>query len=62
MGTQTGDITVVEKGKGTFFTRMKIVSKKDNFQWEIINVYDPVQNERKSEFLSELSQKNFKHD
>jgi exonuclease III len=57
LGIQTGDITVLEKGKGTFFTSMKIVSKKDNFQWEIINVYSPIQIERKSEFLSELSQK-----
>jgi exonuclease III len=57
LGIQTNDITVVEKDMVAFFTSMNIVSRKDKFQWEIINVYGPVQNERKLEFLSELSQK-----
>jgi exonuclease III len=57
LGVQTNDIAVVERDMGAFFTSMKIESRKDNFQWEIVNVYGPVQNERKMEFLAELSQK-----
>jgi endonuclease/exonuclease/phosphatase (EEP) superfamily protein YafD len=34
-----------------------VISRENNFQWEIINVYGPVQIERKSAFLHELTQK-----
>jgi endonuclease/exonuclease/phosphatase (EEP) superfamily protein YafD len=36
---------------------MKIMSRQDNFKWEIVNVYKPVQIERKTNFLLELNQK-----
>jgi endonuclease/exonuclease/phosphatase family metal-dependent hydrolase len=57
MGVKTDDITVLERGKGKFFTSMKIAARQDNFKWEIVNVYGPVQIERKSKFRLELSQK-----
>jgi endonuclease/exonuclease/phosphatase (EEP) superfamily protein YafD len=34
---------------------MKIRSRKDEFRWEVVNVYGPVQVERKHQFLEELS-------
>jgi endonuclease/exonuclease/phosphatase family metal-dependent hydrolase len=34
-----------------------VISKEDNFKWEIINVYGPVQTERKADFFQELNQK-----
>jgi hypothetical protein len=43
--------------KGEFFSSMSISSKQDNLNWEIINVYGPVQSEKKTGFLDELSQK-----
>jgi hypothetical protein len=57
MGVKTDDIAVLERGKGDFFTSMKIAARQDNFKWEVVNVYGLVQIERKSEFLLELSQK-----
>jgi hypothetical protein len=40
-----------------FFSSMTVENKKDKFYWEIVNVYGPVRNERKCEFLKELYQK-----
>jgi hypothetical protein len=34
-----------------------LISREDNFQWELVNVYGPVQNDRRPEFLQELTQK-----
>jgi hypothetical protein len=48
---------VIDKDKGEFFSSMPISSKQDNFNWEIINVYGPVQSEKKAGFLDELSRK-----
>jgi endonuclease/exonuclease/phosphatase (EEP) superfamily protein YafD len=36
---------------------MKLMSKQGKFNWEIINVYGPVQLERKQQFLDEVTQK-----
>jgi endonuclease/exonuclease/phosphatase (EEP) superfamily protein YafD len=33
------------------------MSRQDNFKWEIVNVYKPVQIDRKTNFLLELNQK-----
>jgi hypothetical protein len=57
LGIRTSDISIPRKDKGEFFTSMKLVSKLDKFTWEIINVYGPVQTERKQHFLDELTQK-----
>jgi exonuclease III len=57
MGVRTSDINILRKDKGEFFTSMKLVSNLDKFTWEIINVYGPVQIERKQHFLDELTQK-----
>jgi hypothetical protein len=34
-----------------------VITKEDNFQWELINVYGPVQNDRKLDFIQEMDQK-----
>jgi hypothetical protein len=57
MGVRTDDIVVVDKDCGEFFSSMKIVLRQDDFKWEIVNVYGPVQMERKASFLEELNQK-----
>jgi uncharacterized OB-fold protein len=57
IGVWVNDITVLSKDKGEFFSSMKIASRKDGFKWEIVNVYGPVQMEKKSAFLSELNKK-----
>jgi hypothetical protein len=36
---------------------MKISSRQDKSEWDIVNVYGPVQTERKADFLAELGQK-----
>jgi hypothetical protein len=36
---------------------MKIETKADKFTWEVVNIYGPVQTDRKAGFLLELSQK-----
>jgi exonuclease III len=60
-GTLTGvnldNARVVMKDRGEFFSILGVISRENNFQWEIINVYGPVQIERKSAFLHELTQK-----
>jgi hypothetical protein len=49
-GTLTGvkltNAIFVEKDSGVFFSSLVVISKADNFKWEIINVYDPVQTEK----------------
>jgi exonuclease III len=57
IGVRTDEISVLSKDKGEFFSSMLICSKQDNFKWELINVCGPVQVERKTNFLNELSQK-----
>lgn len=42
---------------GDFHASIKITKQKDGFKWEIINVYGPVQVERKAQFLQELFRK-----
>jgi hypothetical protein len=56
VGVRTDNIIVVGKDIGEF-SSMKIISKEDDFKWEVVNVYGPVQIERKTNFLEELSQK-----
>jgi hypothetical protein len=60
-GTLTGvnlaGASVVGKDSGDFFSSMTVIYKEDNFKWEIINVYGPVQIERKPDFIQELSHK-----
>jgi hypothetical protein len=55
--SETGDITILGKDKGECFSSMKIMTRQEIFKWEVINVYGPVQVERKIAFLEELSQK-----
>jgi hypothetical protein len=53
-----GDLDAVEMDEGFFSSNMTVENKKVKFYWEIVNVYGPVRNERKCEFLKELYQKN----
>jgi hypothetical protein len=54
---KTNDVIIIRKYRGEFYTSMKIMAKQDNFKWEIVNVYGPVQLERKATFLAELGKK-----
>lgn len=56
-GIKNGDLEIIDTDKGAFFSSIKAKSRKDNLVWEVINVYGPIQNERKQEFLEELSNK-----
>lgn len=60
-GTLTGvnlaGASIVGKDSSEFFSSVVVISREDNFKWEIINVYGPVQIERKLDFIQELNQK-----
>lgn len=56
-GVKNGDIEMISGDKGVFFSSIKAKSRQDNLEWEVINVYGPVQNERKVEFIEELTTK-----
>lgn len=47
---------VLGKDNGEFFSSIIMISKEDNFKWEIVNVYGIVQIERKSDFIQKLHQ------
>jgi exonuclease III len=57
VGVDTSVAEVLNKDCGEFFSSLKIISRADKFTWEIVNIYGPVQVERKNAFLMELSQK-----
>lgn len=56
-GVKQGEMGAIEMDSGKFFSSIIIENKKENFKWEIINVYGSVQDNRKVEFLQELFQK-----
>jgi exonuclease III len=52
------DLFVVEhKEQGDFFVSSVICELKTDRRWDIINVYGPVQYNRKDEFLAEITEK-----
>lgn len=59
-GTLTGvkqdEMEAIDTYRGKFFSSIRVENTKEWFIWEIINVYGPVQDERKVEFLQELFQ------
>ena len=57
MGVKQGDIDALEMEFGAFFSSIKISNREGDFIWEVINVYGPVQHERKADFLKELQEK-----
>jgi hypothetical protein len=57
VGVRTDNCIVISKDSGDFFSSMEIISKQDDFKWEVVNVYWSVQVGRKTNFLEELSQK-----
>jgi exonuclease III len=57
VGVRTDDIIILGRDKGEFFTSMKVKGRQENYKWEVINVYGPVQIERKTAFLEELTKK-----
>lgn len=56
-GVKNGDIELISTNKGAFFSSIKAKSRKDDLIWEVVNVYGPVQDEKKQEFLEELLNK-----
>jgi exonuclease III len=57
VGVDTSVAEVLHKDCEEFFSSLKNISRADKFVWEIVNIYGPVQVERKNAFLMELSQK-----
>jgi exonuclease III len=57
MGAKTDNIAVISSDRGEFYSSMKIFSRQDKTEWEVVNVFGPVQTERKADFLAELGQK-----
>jgi hypothetical protein len=53
-GVRNGDLDVLAVDKGNFYSSIKVQDIKENVLWEVINVYGPVQNDRKTEFLEEF--------
>ena len=49
-------VMVTKEGKGTFCHFFELNNIFDNFQWCLFNVYGPVQDNRKAEFLNELAE------
>lgn len=56
VGVKQGDLDVIEMDSGEFFSSIKIENRGDKLQWEVINMYGPVQLKTKAAFLQELSQ------
>ncbi|OQU88913.1 hypothetical protein SORBI_3002G120601, partial [Sorghum bicolor] len=56
-GVKNGDIEVINHDRGSFFASIRAKNRKDGLVWEVINVYGPVQHERKQNFLEELTNK-----
>lgn len=53
-GVKNGDTEVLGFDKGVFFSSIRAMSRQNKLEWEVINVYGPVQTERKHAFLEEL--------
>lgn len=49
-GVRNGDLDVLAVDKGNFYSSIKVQDIKENVVWEVIIVYGPVQNDRKTEF------------
>lgn len=58
IGVKQGDVDALEMDEGEFFSSIRVENRQDKFQWEIINVFGPVQVDRNivfcSAFLSKL--------
>jgi hypothetical protein len=50
-------VEVVEEEHGEFFQSLHIRNVEDGIAWVLINVYGPVQDDRKAFFLQELLDK-----
>ncbi|WVZ64632.1 LOW QUALITY PROTEIN: hypothetical protein U9M48_014126 [Paspalum notatum var. saurae] len=48
--------TLGRSRKGIFFVKFKLCNKYDGFQWVLVSVYGPAQDQFKCNFLSELAQ------
>jgi exonuclease III len=57
VGVKTNNITMISRDRGEFYSSMKITSRQDMAEWEVVNVYGPIQIERKVDFLTEMGQK-----
>jgi len=56
MGVDRDLEMVTKEGKGIFCHFFELKNISDNFQWCLFNVYGPVQDNRKAEFLNELAE------
>jgi len=56
MGVDRDLAMVTKEEKGTFCHFFELKNISDNFQWCLFNVYGPVQDNRKAEFLNELAE------
>ena len=54
MGAPHAAATICNEDKGEFFQSPTIRNVDDDFEWELINVYGPMQDDKKREFLQEL--------
>ena len=54
MGAPHAAATICNEDKGEFFQSLTIRNVDDDFEWELINVYGPMQDDKKREFLQEL--------
>jgi hypothetical protein len=48
LGVNSAEATVLHKDRVDFFLKMKMVSRNDKFEWEVIKVYGLVQDERRN--------------
>lgn len=56
MGVNLELVDVVEVDLGEFFISMLVESKREKKRWRIVNVYGPVQTDKKDRFLHELTE------
>ena len=57
MRASSESVLIMNSDQGVFFHSLVVKSLADDFIWELINVYGPVQSDRKADFLAELKAK-----
>lgn len=54
MGAPKSIAVTCREDSGEFFQSLSLKNVEDNFEWELINIYGPVQDDRKLLYLQEL--------
>ena len=57
MGADKQIVEVRQEDRGEYFQSLQVRNIEDGFQWELVNTYGPVQDEKKEEYLQELGGK-----